>query len=81
MKKIIIIGASSGMGMRVATDFARLGWRVGIAARREAPLKEIKALYPDRVEYMTIDVTADDAVERFYGTPSWTTPATWRLSM
>lgn len=66
MKKIIIIGASSGMGMRVATDFARLGWRVGIAARREAPLKEIKALYPDRVEYMTIDVTADDAVERFY---------------
>ena len=54
------------MGMRVATDFARLGWRVGIAARREAPLKEIKALYPDRVEYMTIDVTADDAVERFY---------------
>ena len=65
MKKIIIIGASSGMGMRVATDFARLGWRVGIAARREEPLKAIKELYPDRVEYMTIDVTADDAVERF----------------
>lgn len=66
MKKIIIIGASSGMGMRVATDFARLGWRVGIAARREDRLKEIKALYPDRVEYLAIDVTADDAVERFY---------------
>lgn len=66
MKKIIIIGASSGMGMRVATDFARLGWRVGIAARREDRLKEIKALYPDRIEYMTIDVAADDAVERFY---------------
>lgn len=65
MKKIIIIGASSGMGMRVAKDFARLGWRVGIAARREEPLKAIKDLYPDRVEYMTIDVTADDAVERF----------------
>lgn len=37
MKKIVIIGASSGIGMRVATDFARLGWRVGIAARREEP--------------------------------------------
>ena len=66
MKKIIIVGASSGMGMRVATDFARLGWRVGIAARREDRLKEIKALYPDRIEYMTIDVTAQDAVDRFY---------------
>lgn len=66
MKKIIIIGASSGMGMRVASDFARMGWRVGVAARREEPLKELKALYPDRIEYMTIDVTAPDAVERFY---------------
>lgn len=66
MKKIIIIGASSGMGMRIATDFARFGWRVGIAARREDRLKEIKALYPDRIEYMAIDVTAPDAVDRFY---------------
>ncbi len=66
MKKIVIIGASSGMGMRIATDFARLGWRVGIAARREDRLKAVKDLYPDRIEYMTIDVTAQDAVDRFY---------------
>ncbi len=66
MKKIIIIGASSGMGMRIATDFARLGWRVGIAARREDRLKAIKDQYPDRIEYMTIDVAAPDAVDRFY---------------
>lgn len=66
MKKIVIIGASSGIGMRVASDFARLGWRVGIAARREEQLKALKEKYPDRVEYMTIDVTAEDAVERFY---------------
>lgn len=65
MKKIIIIGASSGMGLRVATDFARLGWRVGVAARREKCLRELKSLYPDRIEYMTIDVTSDDAVSRF----------------
>ena len=65
MKKVIIVGASSGIGMRVATDFARLGWRVGIAARREDRLKEIKALYPEQIEYMTIDVAAPDAVDRF----------------
>lgn len=66
MKKIIIVGASSGMGRRLALDFARLGWRVGIAARREDQLKEIKAQNPDRIEYATIDVAAQDAVDRFY---------------
>lgn len=65
MKKIIVIGASSGMGRRVACDFARLGWRVGIAARREDKLKEIKSMYPANMEYMTIDVAAPDAAERF----------------
>lgn len=54
------------MGMRVASDFARFGWRVGVAARREDKLKELKALYPGRVEYITMDVAAQDAVERFY---------------
>lgn len=66
MKKIIIVGASSGMGRRLALDFARLGWRVGIAARREDQLKEIKARNPDRIEYAAIDVAAQDAVDRFY---------------
>ena len=54
------------MGMRVATDFARLGWRVGIVARREDRLKEIKALYPDRVEYMAFDVADGDYAEKLY---------------
>ncbi len=65
MKKIIIIGASSGMGMRVATDFARAGWRVGIAARNEERLRAVKDQYPDRITYSVIDVTAQDAVKRF----------------
>lgn len=66
MKKLIVIGASSGIGLKVASDFARLGWRVGLAARRTEPMQELKEKYPDRVEYMAIDVTADDAVDRFY---------------
>lgn len=65
MKKIIIIGASSGMGMRIATDFARAGWRVGIAARNEQRLKAVKELFPDRIEYSVIDVTASTAVRKF----------------
>lgn len=65
MKKIIIIGASSGLGARIATDFARGGWRVGIAARRDDRLQQIKELYPDNIATKTIDVTAPDAARRF----------------
>lgn len=66
MKKIVIIGASSGLGYQMAADFARIGCRVGIAARRTEPLQTIKDLYPDRVATAELDVTAPDAVKRFY---------------
>lgn len=66
MKKIIVIGASSGIGKRVAADFARLGFDVGIAARSEAPLRKLRDRYPDRITYKVLDVTADDAADRFY---------------
>ncbi len=65
MRSILIIGASSGIGRQVALDFARGGWRVGIAARSEERLKEIKSQYPDRIAYSVIDVTAADAPQRF----------------
>ncbi|MCM1292249.1 MAG: SDR family NAD(P)-dependent oxidoreductase [Bacteroides sp.] len=62
-KRIVIIGASSGIGRRVALDLAGRGWRVGIAARRVDRLKEIAAKCSDRISYRAIDVGADDAVE------------------
>lgn len=64
MKRIIIIGASSGLGYGITEDFAQMGWKVGIAARREEPLKELCQKYPDNICYETIDVTADDAAEK-----------------
>lgn len=65
MKRLIVVGASSGLGRRVAADFARMGWRVGVAARREEPLKKLQTEYPGRVDYAVLDVAADDAVDRF----------------
>ncbi len=65
MKKIIIVGASSGIGYRVARDFALKGWHVGMAARREKPLKELQREFPDRVVYKTMDVTTAESVGRF----------------
>lgn len=65
MKKIVIIGASSGLGAIIAADFAAAGWKVGVAARRQQPLEALASQYPDTVCYSTIDVTAADAVTRF----------------
>lgn len=65
MKKIIIIGASSGMGFELSASFAARGWRVGMAARRLQPMKTLQEQYPDNINVAAIDVTAPDAVERF----------------
>lgn len=64
MKRIVIIGASSGLGYRIAADFAKMGWQVGVAARREAPLAELHQAFPQNIVYTTIDVTKPDAGER-----------------
>ena len=63
-KSAIIVGASSGIGLEVAKQLLAEGWRLGVAARREEPLLELKAMAPERVEVMTIDVTRPDAGER-----------------
>ena len=64
MKKVVIIGASSGMGLEVAKLLLDEGCALGVAARREDRLQELKQLAPDRVEVQALDVTADDATER-----------------
>ena len=64
MKKVIIMGASSGIGLRCAEAFASRGVKVGLAARHTAPLEELKEKYPGFVEYIGIDVTKPDAVQR-----------------
>ena len=64
MNRIIIIGASSGLGLQVAKLFLERGWRLGVAARREERLMELKQLAPDRVEVQSLDVTATDAAMR-----------------
>lgn len=64
MYNVVIIGASSGMGMEVAKLLLNEGCRLGVAARREYRLDALKQMAPDRVEVATIDVTSDDAPGR-----------------
>lgn len=57
------MGASSGIGQEVAKFLLADGWQLGIAARREQQLQDLKALAPDCIEVMAIDVTKSDASE------------------
>ncbi len=62
MKRAIIIGATSGIGLEVARIWATRGWRLGIAGRREEALLRFRAQYPEnQVEVQRLDVTAEDA--------------------
>ena len=64
MKKVLIMGASSGIGLRVAEEFASRGVMVGMAARHTAPMAELQKKYPETVVYESIDVTRTDAPDR-----------------
>lgn len=64
MQNVVIIGASSGMGLEVAKLYLERGCRLGIAARRVDRLQELKELAPDRVVTAAIDVTHEDAPQR-----------------
>ncbi|MBD5213852.1 MAG: SDR family NAD(P)-dependent oxidoreductase [Bacteroidales bacterium] len=64
MSRIVIIGASSGLGRAVAEAFARKGWQVGVAARREEPLIELSRAFPGQIMYALIDSSAPEAPDR-----------------
>ena len=57
------MGASSGIGLRVAEAFASRGVKVGMAARHTESMRELKKQYPDMIEYESIDVTHTNAPE------------------
>ena len=63
-KKVIIIGATSGLGREVALIYIAQGWKVGIAGRREAELETLRAAYPEQVSAQALDVTKEDAPEK-----------------
>ncbi len=62
--RILIVGATSGLGRRVAQTYINRGLTVGIAGRRTELLEELQALAPDRVFYQPIDITQEDATDK-----------------
>lgn len=60
----IVIGASSGIGREVSRRLIADGWHVGVAARREPLLEDLRRICPERVKTAFIDVLSTDAPGR-----------------
>lgn len=63
-QKIIIVGASSGIGREIACKYAADGNRVGITGRRENLLNELKEKYPQQIVVSAFDVMGDENHKR-----------------
>ena len=61
MKRIIIIGATSGIGYEIAQQYIQKGYQVGVAGRRKERLESLRAIAPTQVHIQPIDVTEEEA--------------------
>jgi short-subunit dehydrogenase len=61
MQKIIIVGASSGIGRELARLYARAGHRVGATGRRQQLLDTLQREYPDNILTECYDATGPGA--------------------
>lgn len=62
MKKVIIVGATSGIGRELARVFVAKGYMVGVAGRRSELLAEIKEENPKQYFTKQIDVSDTEAL-------------------
>ena len=58
------MGATSGIGLRVAEIFAKAGWLVGAAGRKEKVLRKLQSDYPEKIRYAQINIDDTDAPNR-----------------
>jgi len=64
IKRIIIVGATSGIGRKMAELYAAAGNIVGITGRRKELLDEIENMFPDKIKTECFDVTGYENIER-----------------
>lgn len=64
VRKAIVVGATSGIGLEVVKVLTRKGWEVGIAGRRQNVLMEIQRTNLNVMATECIDVTKENAAEK-----------------
>ncbi|MBQ5404728.1 MAG: SDR family NAD(P)-dependent oxidoreductase [Bacteroidales bacterium] len=62
--KIVITGASSGLGFQSAKLFIQAGWQTVVLARRTEKLEELKAINPNNVTACYFDINDDKSPEK-----------------
>lgn len=65
-KKIIIIGASSGIGREIACRYVEKRNKVGITGRRENLLNELKEKFPAQIFISAFDVMGNENQEKIH---------------
>ena len=63
MKKVIIIGATSGIGRELAKLYAANNWLVGATGRRKELLQSLQKEFPDNILTECFDVTETENIE------------------
>lgn len=63
MKKVIIIGATSGIGRELARRYAQNNWLVGVTGRRRELLDSLQDEFPNNIIRECFDVTKDNNIE------------------
>ncbi|MCH2173892.1 SDR family NAD(P)-dependent oxidoreductase [Myxococcota bacterium] len=69
LRTAVITGSSAGLGVAVALEMARRGWRIALGARRverlEDVAREVAALGGEPFAH-ALDVTDSDSIDRFF---------------
>lgn len=66
-RKIIIIGATSGIGREMAILYAQQSNFVGITGRRKLLLEELKTKYPEQIFISCFDVMGSENQNKIQG--------------
>ncbi len=66
MKKVIITGATSGIGYELAVQMARKGYKVGLIGRRTERLEQLADEIGENAYYRTCDVTDYETANVMY---------------
>ncbi|MFI5187540.1 MAG: SDR family NAD(P)-dependent oxidoreductase [Chitinophagales bacterium] len=62
MQRVIIIGATSGIGLELAKIYIRNGARVGVTGRREHLLNDLRQQFPSQVVTECFDVMGQENI-------------------
>src|SRR5437870_5397225 len=60
MKKVVVVGATSGMGKEIAILYAKRNHEVGITGRRKNLLEELQKQFPQNIFIQSFDNVNDD---------------------